>query len=87
MMSCMGASFVDQLRETLSSSKSRYLASITSVLVYISRCVNIKKRNHTGGNDFLFNFNIGCKRHTAELALIASRFSQALSQESFTIKW
>jgi len=27
------------------------------------------------------------KKHTADLALIASRFSQALSQECFTRKW
>ena len=53
-----------------------------------SLCVNIKNRNHNGGNDdFLLNCNIGCTKHTADLALIASRFSQALSQETFTSKW
>jgi len=35
----------------------------------------------------MLNCNINCKQHTADLALIASRFSQALLQESFTSKW
>ena len=41
-----------------------------------------EKRSHNGGHeDFLLKYNIGCKKHTADLALIASRFSQALLQD------
>jgi len=35
----------------------------------------------------LLNCNIGWKKHTLDLALIASLFSQTLLQESFTRKW
>jgi len=36
----------------------------------------------------ILNCSISCsKKHTADLALVASRFSQALLQESFTSKW
>jgi len=31
--------------------------------------------------DFLLKCNIGCKKHTADLAFIASRFLQAFLQE------
>jgi len=42
-----------------------------------------KKRNHNGGHkDFLLKYNIGCRKHTTDLALIASRFSQAFLQEN-----
>jgi len=34
----------------------------------------------------LLNCNIGWKKYAADLALIASRFSQVLSQKSFTSK-
>jgi len=41
-----------------------------------------KKRNHNGGHeDFLLQCT-GCKKHTADLALTASRFSQAFLQEN-----
>jgi len=44
--------------------------------------------NHSDGrDDSLLNSSIGCKRHTADLALIGSRFWQTLSQEGFTSKW
>ena len=40
------------------------------------------KRNHNSGHEgLLLKCNIGCKKHAADLALIASRFSQALLQE------
>jgi len=57
------------------------------LVVYIGR-VKYKKRNHNDGhNDFLLNCSIGWKKHTADLALKASRFSQTLLKESFTSKW
>jgi len=41
-----------------------------------------EKRNHNSDHeDLLFKCNVGCKKHTADLALIASRFSQALLQD------
>jgi len=47
-----------------------------------------KKRDHNGGSDdFLLNCNIAWKKHTADLALVASRFSHALEEENFTSKW
>jgi len=50
--------------------QSRYSASVERVLVYISRCVNKKKRNYNAGHDgFLLNCNIDCTRHTADLAI------------------
>jgi len=52
-------------------------------------CKNKKRRHNEGHDDSLLNCNIGWKKHTADLALtnIASRFSQTLSQDSFTRKW
>ena len=42
-----------------------------------------KKRNHNGGHeDILLKCNVGCKKHTADLALMASIFSQAFLQEN-----
>jgi len=39
---------------------------------------------HNGGHDhFWLNCNVGCKKPNAEHALIAPRFSQALSQKIF----
>ena len=53
-----------------------------------SEAYKYNKRNHNGGHDdFLLNFNIGCKKHTADLALTASWFSHALLRENLTIKW
>jgi len=50
--------------------------------------VNINKRNHNGGcDDFLINCNIDCKKHTTDLALIASSLSQAVWQGNCTRKW
>jgi len=48
-----------------------------------------RKRNRDGGHDyFLLNWNVGCTKRTADLALIASRLSQGLLRESFTsIRW
>jgi len=46
--------------------------------------VNKKKRNRSGDHDdFLLNCNIGCKKHTTNFVLIASRFSQALFQKTY----
>jgi len=53
-----------------------------------SEACKYKKGNHNGSHDdFLLNGSIGCKTHSADLALTASRFSQALSQENFASKW
>jgi len=47
-----------------------------------------EKHNYYGGHDnFLLNCNIGCKKHTAHLALTALRFTQTLLQESVMSKW
>jgi len=53
-----------------------------------------QKRNRNGGHDdFLRNCSIGCKKHAADRALVALRFSQMLLQESlrandgFDTKW
>jgi len=46
-----------------------------------------KKRNHDDHNGFLLNCNIGCKEHTADLALKPSRFSQSVLHERFMSKW
>ena len=80
------AGFVDLLRIRCLSAKSLLAASTELVLVYI-RTVNIKKRNHNGSHDdFLLSCKIGCKKQTADLALMAPRFSRAFLQESFTSK-
>jgi len=55
-----------------------------------SEACKYRKRNHNDGHDdSLLNCNIRWKTHTADLALtnIAWRFSQTLSQDSFTRKW
>jgi len=58
------------------------------VYCWISEAREFKKCNRDGGQvGFLLNWNIGCTRHTADLALIASRLSQALLHESLTSKW
>jgi len=43
-----------------------------------------EKRHRNGGHKD--NCNIGCKRHTADLALKSSRFSPGLLREIFTSK-
>jgi len=54
-----------------------------SVGIHQQMC-KYKKRNQNGGqDDFLLNWNIGWKRHAADLAQIASRFSHALLQEFY----
>jgi len=53
-----------------------------------SEVCEYKKRDHNGGSDdFLLNCNIAWKKHTADLALVASRNSHALQQETFSSKW
>jgi len=49
---------------------------------------NIKTTIITNGshNDFFLKGNIACKKHIADLALIASRFSHALLQKNYTRK-
>jgi len=37
--------------------------------------------------DILLNCNIGCKKHTADRALIALRGLPVVLQERFTSKW
>ena len=59
---------------------------LTCVGVHQKR-VNTKKRNHDDHNGFLLNCNIGCKKHTADLALKPSRFSQSVLHERFMSKW
>jgi len=47
-----------------------------------------RKRDHNDGhNDFLLNWNVGCKNHTANLALKPSRFSPSVVHELFISKW
>ena len=47
-----------------------------------------KKCSHNDShNDSLLNYNIGWKKHTAGLALTATRFLQACLQESIPSKW
>jgi len=49
---------------------------------YTLEACKYKKRNHNGGQGgFLLNCNVGCKKHTADFALVASTFPQALLQE------
>jgi len=66
--------------------ESLYSASIERMCWCISEAYKYKKRCHIGGHDDLFNCTIDCKKHTVDLALIASRFSKALLQERFTSK-
>ena len=54
----------------------------------VSKACKYKNRNHIGGHDdFLLNCTIGWKKRTADLALIATRFSHGLLQEIFMSKW
>jgi len=47
-----------------------------------SKACKHRKRNRDGDqDDFLLKCNTGCKKHTADLALKASTFSQALLQK------
>jgi len=67
----MRASSVVLLRESVSQSKvaTRLLLNVCCA----SEACKYKKRNHNGGHDdLLHNCNIVCKKHTADLALIAS---------------
>ena len=80
----MRASVEDLLRESVSWGKFA-----TGVRLNACFCTSwkskYKKRNHKDGHDdSLLNCNIGWKKHTADLALKASSFSQTLLQESFT---
>jgi len=53
-----------------------------------SEALKYVKCNHNGGHDdFLHKCINVCKNHIANLALKASRFSQALLQGSPTRKW
>jgi len=53
-----------------------------------SEMCKCKRCNRNGGrDDFLLHWNIDGKKHTAYLALTASRFSQAHFHESYTSKW
>jgi len=45
-------------------------------------CKYNKRKYNDGHDDFLLKCN-DCKKHTADAALTASRFSQALSQEIY----
>ena len=45
-----------------------------------------KKRNRDGGHDFLLNWNIGCTKHTADLALMASTLSSAFARKFYKQK-
>jgi len=68
--------------------QSRYSASIDLVLWCTSEACKYTKCSYNGGHDnFLLNSNIGWKKHSGDVALIASRFSQSISQESFISKW
>ena len=63
------------------------LAPLATPMWCISEASKCKKRNFNGGHDdVLHNCNIGCKKHAADLAFIASRFSQAFLQRSITGK-
>jgi len=79
----MRASFVDQLRESVCQSKVT-----TRLRLNVRRCTpearKYRKRNH---NDFLLNWNIGCKKHTVNLDLKPSRFSSSVLHERFISKW
>jgi len=87
--SYMHESFVDLLRESVSESKvATRLRLIVCWHTSEEACTYEKGNHHNGGHhDFLLNCKIGRKKHTADLALIASRFLQALSQKNFTSKW
>jgi len=56
-------------------------ASIERVLVYIrSVQIGYKKRNRKGGHDeFLLDYNTGCKKHTADRALGIEIFTNAFA--------
>jgi len=80
----MHAYFVDLVRESVSKSKVATRLWL-NVCWCASEAYKYEKRNHNDGyDDSLLNCNIGWKKHTADLALITSRFSQTLLQESFT---
>jgi len=85
----MRTSFVHLLRKSGPQSKiaSRLGLNLCWCRLTSEAC-KYKKYNYNGGHDdFLLSNYIGCKTHTADLALIASRFSQLFSQESLTSKW
>jgi len=61
--------------------QSRCSASIERVLVTwcTSEARKFQKCNYNDGhNDFLLNYNNGCKKHNGDLALKPSRFSQSV---------
>jgi len=83
----MRASFVDPLRESVSWSKFATGVRLKACFCTSEMC-KYKNRNHNDGHDdSLLNCNIDSKKHTADLALTASRFSQTRWQESFSRKW
>jgi len=88
--SYMRESFVEGLLRRTSLPQSKVSASIEgAVLVHIrSMYIQYKKRTrNVGRGDFLLNYNIGCKKHTTDRALIALRGLLALLQERFMRKW
>jgi len=85
--SYMRASCTDLLRESVS-----YRKVATGLPSKVWWCTSeerkYKKRDHnTISDNVLLNCNIAWKKQTADLALVASRFSHALQQENFTNKW
>jgi len=68
-------------RKSVSWSKVASRLRLNACWCTLKACKYIKRNHHGGHEDFLLKCNIGCKKHTADLARIASRFSQALLQE------
>jgi len=69
--------------------QSRYSALIECVLCWCTSkaCIYKKCNRNDIYDNFLLNYNVGCKEHTAYRTLMTSRFSQAVLQVSFTNKW
>jgi len=74
----MRASYADLLRESVSYRKVA-TGLRSKVWWCTSEARKYKKRNHNAVSDnVLLNCNIAWKKQTADLALVASRFSHAL---------
>jgi len=83
----MRASFVDQLRESVSWSKVATRNRL-NVCWCTPEARKYRKRIHNvGHNDFLLNWNTDCKKHTANLALKRSQVSSPVLHERFISKW
>jgi len=81
------ASFVDRLRESVSWGKVATRLRLKVCWCLSKSCKHKKLSRNSGHDDILRNcILLPAKKHTADLALIASRFSEALLQDSLTSK-